>query len=44
VYKRQALPEPFLSLAEEEGARLLADDTSGDNLSQTVLVLSLIHI
>lgn len=35
-----ALPEPFLSLAEKQGAALLADDTSGDNLSQTVLVFT----
>ncbi len=33
-----ALPEPFLSLAEKSGARVVADDTSGANLSQTVLV------
>lgn len=38
--KAAALPEPLLSLAEKQGARLLADDTSGDNLSQTVLVVS----
>lgn len=36
-----ALPEPFLSLAEMEGAVLLADDTSSKaNLSQTVLGVS----
>ncbi len=35
-----ALPEPFLSLAEKQGARLIADDTQGVNLSQTVLVFS----
>ncbi len=35
-----ALPEPFLTLAEEQGAKLLADDTKGENLSQTVLVFS----
>ncbi len=35
-----ALPEPLLSLAELEGAVLLADDTEGENLSQTVLVFS----
>lgn len=35
-----ALPEPLLSLAEVQGAKLLADDTSGANLSQTVLVVS----
>jgi NitT/TauT family transport system substrate-binding protein len=33
-----ALPEPFLTLAEEGGAKLLAEDTTGENLSQTVLV------
>jgi NitT/TauT family transport system substrate-binding protein len=35
-----ALPEPFLSLAEKQGAVLVADDTQGVNLSQTVLVFS----
>lgn len=35
-----ALPEPFLSLAEKQGATLIADDTEGANLSQTVLVFS----
>ncbi len=35
--KAAALPEPLLSLAEFEGAILLADDTTGENLSQTVL-------
>lgn len=35
-----ALPEPLLSLAESMGARLLADDAQGRNLSQTVLVVS----
>jgi len=35
-----ALPEPFLSLAEKSGAKVLADDTKGTNLSQTVLVFS----
>jgi NitT/TauT family transport system substrate-binding protein len=34
------LPEPFLSLAEKEGAPLLSDDTTGTNLSQTVLGFS----
>ncbi|MBI5440154.1 MAG: ABC transporter substrate-binding protein [Deltaproteobacteria bacterium] len=38
--KAAALPEPLLSLAEKQGAVLLADDTSGPNLSQTVLVVS----
>ncbi|MBE0476293.1 MAG: ABC transporter substrate-binding protein [Coriobacteriia bacterium] len=35
-----ALPEPLLSLGEMQGAKLIADDTSGENLSQTVLVAS----
>jgi NitT/TauT family transport system substrate-binding protein len=35
-----ALPEPFLSLAEKSGAKVLADDTTGANLSQTILVFS----
>lgn len=35
-----AFPEPFLSLAELEGATLLADDTGGANLTQTVLGVS----
>jgi NitT/TauT family transport system substrate-binding protein len=39
--KAAALPEPFLSLAEQGGAKVLADDTkSKANLSQTVLVFS----
>lgn len=38
--KAAALPEPLLTLAEAQGAKLLADDTSGENLSQTVLVFS----
>lgn len=38
--KAAALPEPFLTLAEFEGATLLADDTTGENLSQTVLGFS----
>lgn len=38
--KAAALPEPLLSLAEKQGAKLLADDTKGENLTQTVLVLS----
>lgn len=38
--KAAALPEPLLTLAETEGAVLLADDTTGENLSQTVLVFS----
>ena len=36
-----ALPEPFLSLAEKQGAKILGDDTkSAKNLSQTVLIFS----
>ncbi|MBN2404283.1 MAG: ABC transporter substrate-binding protein [Coriobacteriia bacterium] len=35
-----ALPEPLLSLAELQGAKLLADDTTGVNLTQTVLGVS----
>ena len=35
-----ALPEPLLSLAEFQGGTILADDTEGENLSQTVLVFS----
>jgi len=35
-----ALPEPLLTLAEAQGATILADDTTGQNLSQTVLVFS----
>lgn len=39
--KAAALPEPFLTLAELGGAKVVADDTkSASNLSQTVLVLS----
>ena len=39
--KAAALPEPFLSLAEQGGAKVIADDTkSKANLSQTVLVFS----
>ena len=39
--KAAALPEPFLSLAEQGGARIVASDTSATaNLSQTVLVFS----
>jgi NitT/TauT family transport system substrate-binding protein len=33
-----ALPEPFLSLAEKSGAKVIADDTTGANISQTVLI------
>jgi NitT/TauT family transport system substrate-binding protein len=39
--KAAALPEPFLTLAEQGGAQLVASDTSATaNLSQTVLVFS----
>ncbi len=45
--KAAALPEPFLSLAELQGAKLLADDTDKapagfgtENLSQTILLFS----
>ncbi len=35
-----ALPEPLLTLAEKQGAVLLADDTKGSNITQTVLGVS----
>lgn len=35
-----ALPEPFLSLAEKSGAKVVADDTTGANISQTVMIFS----
>ncbi len=35
-----ALPEPFVSLAVTQGAVLIADDTTGENLTQTVLGVS----
>jgi NitT/TauT family transport system substrate-binding protein len=35
-----ALPEPLLSLAQKQGAVLVADDTKGENLTQTVLGVS----
>jgi NitT/TauT family transport system substrate-binding protein len=35
-----ALPEPFLSLAQVSGAKVIADDTKGANISQTVLLFS----
>jgi NitT/TauT family transport system substrate-binding protein len=39
--KAAALPEPFLSLVEQSGGKLVGDDTrSNYNLSQTVLVFS----
>jgi NitT/TauT family transport system substrate-binding protein len=38
--KAAALPEPFLSLAVKQGAHLVAADTKGKNLSQTVLAFS----
>jgi NitT/TauT family transport system substrate-binding protein len=34
------LPEPLLSLGEKQGLKLLADDTKGANISQTVLIVS----
>ena len=39
--KAAALPEPFLTLAEQGGAKIVGDDTKAQkNLSQTVLVFS----
>jgi NitT/TauT family transport system substrate-binding protein len=39
--KAAALPEPFLTLAEQGGAKLVGDDTkAAKNLSQTVLLFS----
>ena len=39
--KAAALPEPFLTLAKQSGATIVADDTTAkSNLSQTVLVMS----
>jgi len=39
--KAAALPEPFLTLAEQRGATIVGDDTkAASNLSQTVLVIS----
>ncbi|MDO9108161.1 MAG: MetQ/NlpA family ABC transporter substrate-binding protein, partial [Coriobacteriia bacterium] len=38
--KAAALPEPFLSLAEAQGAKIIATDTEGENLSQTILGFS----
>lgn len=38
--KAALLPEPWLSLAEHGDATVLADDTTGENLSQTTLVFS----
>lgn len=35
-----ALPEPFVSLALMQGGVLIADDTKGENLTQTVLGVS----
>lgn len=35
-----ALPEPFISLAQKSGAKVIADDTTGANISQTVLIFS----
>jgi NitT/TauT family transport system substrate-binding protein len=34
------LPEPLLSLGVKDGLKLLADDTTGANISQTVLIVS----
>lgn len=38
--KAAALPEPFLSLARLQGATVIADDTTGENITQTVLGVS----
>lgn len=38
--KAAALPEPLLTLAVAQGAVLIADDTTGENISQTVLGFS----
>ena len=38
--KAATLPDPIAKLAETKGARLIVDDTRGQNLSQTVLVFS----
>ncbi|MDY0087549.1 MAG: ABC transporter substrate-binding protein [Coriobacteriia bacterium] len=38
--KAAVLPEPWLTRAEAEGAPVLADDTTGENLSQTTLIFS----
>ena len=39
--KAAALPEPFLTLAEQGGAKIVGDDTKAEkNLSQTVLVFA----
>jgi len=39
--KAAALPEPFVTLAEQGGAKIVGDDTKAEaNLSQTVLVFS----
>ncbi len=35
-----ALPEPLLTLAQKQGAVLIADDTQGANITQTVLGVS----
>lgn len=34
------LPEPFISLAEKSGAKVIGDDTTGANVSQTVMIFS----
>lgn len=38
--KAAVLSDPWLARAEAEGAVLLADDTTGENLSQTTLIFS----
>jgi len=42
--KAAALPEPFLTLAEAQGATLIADDTTGENISQTILGFSDVYL
>ncbi len=36
--KAATLPDPLAFLAERQGARLILDDTQGDNLTQTVIL------
>ena len=36
--KAATLPDPFATLAVAQGARLIADDTKGTNISQTVIL------
>lgn len=38
--KAAALPDPLLAFAESKGAKLIIDDTTGQNLSQSVLAFS----